>query len=118
MVSPETEDSSPNAKTKTTYALAQEARMSPMFSPALNKTSSRGPFIIGNLSSSNRIHHQHHQHLGAARIPSISHLDECHLGPLEQGIRWGSLWHTLEKPVPSRLLKGSPQWLEKRGNEK
>ncbi|KAE9404529.1 hypothetical protein BT96DRAFT_1016330 [Gymnopus androsaceus JB14] len=139
-------------KMKTTYALAQEARMSMsmLSSSTLNKIGARGPFmslssrsplsqLCTNADSSasrsnsqlssehssaspisasylskdlspSKTHRQYYpfghssqNHTGATRIPSISHLEECHLGPLEQGTRWGSMWHTLEKPIPNRI---------------
>ncbi|KAJ3808254.1 hypothetical protein F5876DRAFT_78908 [Lentinula aff. lateritia] len=41
---------------------------------------------------------------GATHVPSVEHLfkEECDLGPLQQGTRWGSISYTLDMPISKR----------------
>ncbi|KAF8826285.1 hypothetical protein HHX47_DHR5000380 [Lentinula edodes] len=97
-----------------TSILAQQARISSMLSSStMNRTygvreqslprSLRSP-LCGDPSPTNPRGQTSSKSKGAAHVPSIEHLfkEDCYLGPLEQGTRWGSISYTLDKPISKR----------------
>ncbi|KAJ3873818.1 hypothetical protein F5051DRAFT_418262 [Lentinula edodes] len=97
-----------------TSILAQQARISSMLSSStMNRAygvreqslprSLRSP-LCGDPSPTNPRGQTSSKSKGAAHVPSIEHLfkEDCYLGPLEQGTRWGSISYTLDKPISKR----------------